>query len=80
METFLQFWSNRTEQIRRQKLQAPMAAGQNPDTITCFDVTHRSEEITAHDQLRERFVSIAGRMTSRRISGQGFCPLAGWPG
>ena len=56
------------EQIRRQKLQALMAAGQNPYTITCFDVTHRSEEITAqYDQLEGKTVSIAGRMTSRRI-------------
>ena len=56
------------EQIRRQKLQALMAAGQNPYTITCFDVTHRSEEITAqYGQLEGKTVSIAGRMTSRRI-------------
>ena len=59
------------EQIRRQKLQALMAAGQNPYTITCFDVTHRSEEITAqYDQLEGKTVSIAGRMTSRRIMGK----------
>ena len=48
-----------------------MAAGQNPYTITCFDVTHRSEEITAqYDQLEGKTVSIAGRMTSRRIMGK----------
>ena len=59
------------EQIRRQKLQALMAAGQNPYTITCFDVTHRSEEITAqYDQLEGKTVFIAGRMTSRRIMGK----------
>ena len=59
------------EQIRRQKLQALMTAGQNPYTITCFDVTHRSEEITAqYDQLEGKTVSIAGRMTSRRIMGK----------
>lgn len=59
------------EQIRRQKLQALMAAGQNPYAITCFDVTHRSEEITAqYDQLEGKTVSIAGRMTSRRIMGK----------
>ena len=59
------------EQIRRQKLQALMAAGQNPYTITCFDVTHRSEEITAqYDQLEGKTVSIAGRMISRRIMGK----------
>lgn len=59
------------EQIRRQKLQALMAAGQNPYTITCCDVTHRSEEITAqYDQLEGKTVSIAGRMTSRRIMGK----------
>ena len=59
------------EQIRRQKLQVLMAAGQNPYTITCFDVTHRSEEITAqYDQLEGKTVSIAGRMTSRRIMGK----------
>ena len=59
------------EQTRRQKLQALMAAGQNPDTSTCLDVTHRSEEITAqYDQLEGKTVSIAGRMTSRRIMGK----------
>lgn len=59
------------EQIRRQKLQALMDAGQNPYAITCFDVTHRSQEITAkYDQLEGQTVSIAGRMTSRRIMGK----------
>ena len=59
------------EQIRRQKLQALMDAGQNPYAITRFDVTHRSKEITAqYESLEGRTVSIAGRMTSRRIMGK----------
>ena len=59
------------EQIRRQKLEALVAAGQNPYAITSFDVTHRSKELTAqYDALEGQTVSIAGRMTSRRIMGK----------
>ncbi len=59
------------EQIRRQKLEALVAAGQNPYAITRFDVTHRSKELTSQFEALEGLtVSIAGRMTSRRIMGK----------
>ena len=62
-----------TEQeiIRRQKLQKLLDAGQNPYEITRWDVTHRSSQILAgFDELEGKEVSIAGRMTSRRIMGK----------
>ena len=62
-----------TEQeiIRRQKLQALLDAGQNPYLITHFDATHHSTDIVADfDRLEGQTVSIAGRMTSRRVMGK----------
>ena len=62
-----------TEQeiIRRQKLQKLLDAGENPYTITRYDVTHRSTEILeGFDQLEGKEVSIAGRMISRRVMGK----------
>ena len=62
-----------TEQeiIRRQKLQKLIDAGENPYEITRYDVTHRSAEIFASfESLEGKEVSIAGRMTSRRIMGK----------
>ena len=59
------------EQIRRQKLAALVEAGQNPYEITRYDVTHHSTEIVNnYDALEGQTVSIAGRMTSRRIMGK----------
>ena len=62
-----------TEQeiIRRQKLQKLLDADQNPYEITRWDVTHRSQQILdSFDVLEGKEVSIAGRMTSRRIMGK----------
>ncbi len=62
-----------TEQeiIRRQKLQKLLDADQNPYEITRWDVTYRSSQILAgFDELEGKEVSIAGRMTSRRIMGK----------
>ena len=62
-----------TEQeiIRRQKLQKLLDADQNPYEITRWDVTHRSQQIlNSFDELEGKEVSIAGRMTSRRIMGK----------
>ena len=62
-----------TEQeiIRRQKLQKLIDAGENPYEITRYEVTHRSKEIIASfDSLEGKEVSIAGRMTSRRVMGK----------
>ena len=62
-----------TEQeiIRRQKLQKLLDAGQNPYEITRWPVSHRSQQILAgFDALEGKEVSIAGRMTSRRVMGK----------
>ena len=62
-----------TEQeiIRRQKLQGLIDAGQNPYEITRYDVTHHSRDILeGFDALEGQTVSIAGRMTSRRVMGK----------
>ena len=59
------------EIIRRQKLQKLLDADQNPYEITRWDVTHRSQQIlSSFDELEGKEVSIAGRMTSRRIMGK----------
>ena len=59
------------EIIRRQKLQKLLDAGQNPYEITSWNVTHRSRQILdGFDGLEGKEVSIAGRMTSRRVMGK----------
>ena len=59
------------EIIRRQKLQALIDAGQNPYELTRFDVSHHSREvIDRFDALEGQSVSLAGRMTSRRVMGK----------
>ena len=59
------------EIIRRQKLQGLIDAGQNPYEITRYDVTHHSRDILdGFDALEGQEVSIAGRMTSRRVMGK----------
>ena len=59
------------EIIRRQKLQKLLDANQNPYEITSWKVTQRSRGIhDAFDQMEGKEVSIAGRMTSRRIMGK----------
>ena len=62
-----------TEQeiIRRQKLQKLLDAGENPYEITRWPVTRRSADILGNfAELEGKEVSIAGRMTSRRIMGK----------
>ena len=59
------------EIIRRQKLQKLLDAGQNPYEITSWGVTHRSQQIlNSFDELEGKEVTIAGRMTSRRVMGK----------
>ena len=59
------------EIIRRQKLQKLLDAGQNPYEITSWRVTHRSQQIlNSFDELEGKEVTIAGRMTSRRVMGK----------
>ena len=59
------------EIIRRQKLQALIDEGKNPYEITRFDVTRHSREIIDNFEAMEGVeVSLAGRMTSRRVMGK----------
>ena len=58
-------------QIRRDKLSALQAAGENPYAITRFARDHMAQEIRDHfDELEGQEVTIAGRMMSRRIMGK----------
>ncbi len=57
--------------IRMDKLAALTEAGQNPYRITTFDKTHSSAEVlSSFESLEGQTVSIAGRMTSRRVMGK----------
>ncbi len=58
-------------QIRRDKLAALQAAGNNPFAIVTYDKTHHSREILdGFEALEGKSVRIAGRMTSKRIMGK----------
>ena len=61
-------------QVRRDKLSALQAAGQDPFANTTYDVSHYSNEILSAPRPQEgehgMQVSIAGRMVSRRIMGK----------
>lgn len=61
--------------IRRDKLAALQAEGNDPFALTKYDVTHHSEEIRRDfESLEGKPVSIAGRMMSKRIMGKAsFC-------
>ena len=59
------------EQIRREKLQKLVEAGNDPYTITRYDRTHTSQQIIDnYDALENQEVCIAGRMMARRIMGK----------
>ena len=58
-------------QIRRDKLAALQAQGNDPFRIVKFDQQYSSTEITErYDELCDTAVSIAGRMMSKRIMGK----------
>ena len=58
-------------QIRLDKLNALVEAGQNPFELTKYDVTRLAADIRADfDALEGQTVSVAGRMMSRRIMGK----------
>lgn len=61
--------------IRRDKLAALQADGNDPFALTKYDVTHHSEEIRRDfESLEGKPVSIAGRMMSKRVMGKAsFC-------
>ena len=59
------------QQIRREKLQKLVEAGNDPYTITRYDRTHTSRQIIDnYDALENQEVCIAGRMMGRRIMGK----------
>ena len=59
------------QQIRREKLQKLVEAGNDPYTITRYDRTHTSQQIIDnYDALENQEVCIAGRMMGRRIMGK----------
>ena len=54
------------EQIRREKLQKLVEAGNDPYTITRYDRTHTSQQILDnYDALENQEVCNAGRMMAR---------------
>ncbi len=58
-------------QVRRQKLADLRSQGIDPYTITKFDRTHLSSDITAnYDELEGKSVAIAGRLMAKRIMGK----------
>ena len=64
-------------QIRRDKLAALQAEGNDPFLITKFDVSHHSSEILAgFETLEGKEVTVAGRLMVKRVMGKAsFCKL-----
>jgi lysyl-tRNA synthetase class 2 len=60
------------ETIRREKLQKLVEAGCDPYTITHFDQTLESDQLTEENfaNLEGKEVSMAGRMIAKRIMGK----------
>jgi len=59
------------ERIRREKLQGLIESGNNPYEIMKYDVTHMSVDVIAnYEELKEKTVSVAGRMIGRHIMGK----------
>jgi len=62
---------NEILRVRREKLKALKEAGKNPFDIVKYDVTHHSDDIKNNFEAMEgQFVSVAGRMMSRRDMGK----------
>ena len=58
-------------QIRREKLAELQNAGQDPFTVTKYDVTHHSTEIKENfEAFEEQTVRVAGRLMSKRGMGK----------
>ncbi len=66
---------NEVLRMRREKLTNLVEAGEDPFTITKYDVTHHSTDIKNNfEELEDKVVSVAGRMMSKRIMGKAsFC-------
>lgn len=61
---------NEVMRVRREKLAALCEAGNDPFTITKYDVSALSAEIKADESYMEKTVRVAGRIMSRRIMGK----------
>jgi len=62
---------NEILRVRREKLKALKEAGKNPFDIVKYDVTHHTDEIKNNFETMEgQFVSVAGRIMSRRDMGK----------
>ncbi|WP_373000228.1 lysine--tRNA ligase, partial [Lutispora sp.] len=62
---------NEILRVRREKLKALKEAGKNPFDIVKYDVTHHSDEIKDNFEAMEgQFVSVAGRIMSKRDMGK----------
>jgi len=62
---------NEVLSLRRNKFEELRSEGQDPFTITKFDVTNHSMDITDHfDEMEGKTVRIAGRMMSKRVMGK----------
>lgn len=62
---------NEILRVRREKLANLQSEGNDPFTITKYDVTHYTNDIKNNfDELENTTVSIAGRIMSRRIMGK----------
>lgn len=66
---------NQLLKVRRDKLAALQAEGNDPFVETKYDVSHKSAEIKENfDTLEGQIVTIAGRMMSKRVMGKAsFC-------
>ncbi len=66
---------NQLRKVRREKLAELQANGNDPFVITKYDVTHHSMEIKDNfEEMEGQFVSIAGRIMSKRVMGKAsFC-------
>ncbi len=63
--------------IRRKKLEELKESGKDPYEITKYEKTHSTNEVFEHyEELEGKEISIAGRITSKRIMGKAsFCHL-----
>ncbi|HHY77592.1 MAG TPA: lysine--tRNA ligase [Clostridiales bacterium] len=62
---------NEILRVRREKLKALKEAGKNPFDIVKYDVTHHTDEIKNNfEEMEGQFVSVVGRIMSRRDMGK----------
>ena len=68
---------NQLLKVRREKLAELQEQGNDPFTITKYDVTAHTQQIKDnYEQLEGKDVSIAGRMMSKRVMGKAsFCNI-----